>query len=312
MRKRIGIIGLGDIAQKVYLPILSKHEKVEIVGLMSRSDSTVQKFAELFRINNAYTDLSQLFKQEPQAVFIHTPTETHADIVNQCLQQGIDVYVDKPLSYEINESFEMVEAAERQGRLLAVGFNRRFAPRYVEAKSWLQKAGGFNSCVVQKHRTKLQKHSAKHTLYDDLIHMLDLQVWLNNGKYSVESYNQKTDELGRLLHATGSLRLGDASGFFSMDRNAGVDLEKLELHGNGRSVEVVNLEHTVLYDPVNGELVKKFGSWDDILYRRGFVGVVDHFLDSLDDHTRCSIRGDQVLSSHELVEQLLLRVEQRK
>ncbi|MEX2460512.1 MAG: Gfo/Idh/MocA family oxidoreductase [Paenibacillaceae bacterium] len=308
MRKRIGIIGLGDIAQKVYLPLLSKHEQVEIVGIMSRSESTVQKFAKLYRIDNAFTELSELFKQDPQAVFIHTPTETHADIVKQCLQQGIHVYVDKPLSYEISESIEMIETAEQYGRLLAVGLNRRFAPRYVEAKAWLEEAGGFNSCVVQKHRTKLQKHSAKHTLYDDLIHMLDLQVWLNNGEFALESYHQKVEEQGKLLHASGSLRLGDASGFFSMDRNAGFDLEKLELHGSGRSVEVVNLEHAVLYDKVHGERVQNFGSWDDVLYRRGFVGVVNHFLHAVDEPTSCSIRADQVLPSHELVEQLLLRV----
>jgi virulence factor len=306
MKKRIGIIGLGDIAQKVYLPILSRHEQVEIVGLLSRSEATVQRFANLYRINNAYTELNDLLKQAPQAVFVHTPTETHAEIVKQCLLHGIDVYVDKPLSYEISESIEMVEAAERYGRVLAVGFNRRFAPRYVEAKNWLEEAGGFNSCVVQKHRTKLQNHSAKHTLYDDLIHMLDLQVFLNNGDFSVEAYKQKTDDQGRLLHASGVLCLGEASGFFSMDRNAGVDLEKLELHGGGRSVEVTNLEYAVQYDKLHGERVVHFGSWDDILYRRGFVGVVEHFLQALDDPANCQIRADQVLSSHELVEQLLL------
>ncbi|QGQ98107.1 gfo/Idh/MocA family oxidoreductase [Paenibacillus psychroresistens] len=308
MRKRIGIIGLGDIAQKVYLPILSKHEQVEIVGLMSRSETTVQRFSSLYRIENAFTELNDLFNQEPQAVFVHTPTETHAEIVKQCLQQGIDVYVDKPLSYEISESVDMVETAERYGRLLAVGFNRRFAPRYVEAKAWLEEAGGFNSCVVQKHRTKLQKHSSKHTLYDDLIHMLDLQVYLNNGIFDVETYKQKSDEQDRLLHASGVLSLGEASGFFSMDRNAGGDLEKLELHGNGRTIEVTNMEHAVLYDKIQGERVISFGSWDDILYRRGFVGVVEHFLQAIEDPSGCQIRADQVLSSHDLVEQLLLRV----
>jgi virulence factor len=293
----------------VYLPILSKHEQVKIVGLLSRSDATVQKFANIHRIDNAYTELGELLKQEPQAVFVHTPTETHAEIVKQCLQHGVDVYVDKPLSYDIRESIEMVEAAKRYGRLLAVGFNRRFAPRYVEAKTWLEEAGGFNSCVVQKHRTKLQKHNAKYTLYDDLIHILDLQVWLNDGEFTLESYNQKTAEQGKLLHASGVLRLGQASGFFSMDRNAGFDLEKLELHGSGRSVEVTNLEHAVHYDRVHGERVFHFGSWDDILYRRGFVGVVDHFLQSLDNHAECQIRADQVLSSHELVEHLLRKAE---
>jgi virulence factor len=306
MKKRIGIIGLGDIAQKVYLPLLAKNEQVEIVGLMSRSEATVQSCAKKYRINNAFTDLPSLLKQKPQAVFVHTPTETHGDIVKQCLLHGVDVYVDKPLSYEISESYEMAKVAGQCGRLLAVGFNRRFAPRYVETKAWLAEAGGFNSCVAQKHRTKLQKHSAKHTLYDDLIHMLDLLVWLNNGQYTIKAYHQKIEEQGKLLHASGSLLLGEASGFFSMYRNAGQDLEKLEIHGSGRSVQVVNLEHAIFYDTINGERVRSFGSWDDILYRRGFVGVVDHFLQSIDDPMQCTIRADQVMPSHELVEKLLL------
>jgi virulence factor len=309
IKTRIGIIGLGDIAQKVYLPILSRHDQVDIVGLLSRSEATVQRFGEMYRIDNTYTDLVALLKQDPQAVFVHTPTETHGEIVKQCLLHGIDVYVDKPLSYEISESAELADLAGKHNRLLAVGFNRRFAPRYVEAKAWLQEAGGFNSCVAQKHRTKLQTHSAKMTLYDDLIHMLDLLVWLNDGQFTLEGYRQKTEIQGRLLHASGSLRLGEANGFFSMDRNAGQDLEKLELHGSGRSIEVVNMEKAVFFDAKHGERVRNFGSWDDILYRRGFVGVVDHFLLSLDNPSQCQIRADQVMPSHQLVEQLLLELQ---
>jgi virulence factor len=309
VKKRIGIIGLGDIAQKVYLPILAKHEQVDIVGLMSRTEATVERIGEQYRIAHRFTDLTSLLKQEPQAVFIHTPTETHVEIVKQCLQHGVDVYVDKPLSYHLSESLELAKMAEELNQLLCVGFNRRFAPRYVEAKAWLQEVGGFNSCVAQKHRTRQQKHSAKHTLYDDLIHMLDLLVWLNeDNQLTLEAFLQKTDEQNKLLHASGSLRLGEASGFFSMDRNAGSDLEKLELHGGGRSVEVVNLESAIFYDRNSGERVQHFGSWDDVLYRRGFVGVVEHFLQSLDDRQQCQIRADQVIPSHELVEQLILRL----
>jgi virulence factor len=304
MKKRIGIIGLGDIAQKVYLPLLSRHNGVEIVGLMSRSLATVEHIGEQYRIANRYTDLASLFKQEPDAVFVHTPTETHKDIVIQCLKMGIDVYVDKPLSYEISESIAMNRAAELHDRLLCVGFNRRFAPRYVEAKAWMTEAGGFSTGVAQKHRTRLQKHNVKHTLYDDLIHLLDVLVWLNDSRFSLQSYKQKTDIAGKLLHASGSLNLGEASGFFSMDRRAGQDLEKLELHGSGRSVQIVNLENAVFYDQQEGERIRSFGSWDDVLYRRGFAGIVDHFLQALDDRSHCQIRADQTMPTHELVEKL--------
>ncbi len=49
-KKRIGLIGLGDIAQKVYLPLLSVNEQVEIVGIMSSTPATVERMKAKYRI----------------------------------------------------------------------------------------------------------------------------------------------------------------------------------------------------------------------------------------------------------------------
>jgi virulence factor len=305
MKKRIGIIGLGNIAQKVYLPILSTHPQAEIVGIMSRKAETVNKLGEQYRLNEKFSVLDQLLDKKPDAVFVHSPTETHYEIVLQCLKKGIHVYVDKPFSYSIKESHEMAKTAEDRGLLLAAGFNRRFAPHYMEAKKMMLESGGYTSCIAQKHRTKLQNLTAKETLYDDLIHMLDLLVWMNDGKFELAHYRQEVNEQGRLLHASGILKLGHASGIFSMDRNAGHDLEKLELHGNGSSIEITNMESAKFSSHKTGENSKGFGSWDDILYRRGFTGIVNHFLESLDKPSECLVAGDKVLKTHELVDQLI-------
>lgn len=64
-----------------------------------------------------------------------------------CIEKGIAVYVDKPLSYDVRQNLEMTAFAEAQAVLLAVGFNRRFAPHYVAAKAWLEEAGGFSQCA---------------------------------------------------------------------------------------------------------------------------------------------------------------------
>lgn len=312
MKKRIGIIGLGDIARKAYLPVLASHERVEIVGIMSRTPATVAAVCAQFRIAAGTADLQELLRLEPEAVFIHAPTETHAALAIECLRQGIDVYVDKPLSYDIRQSAAMVEAAEKSGRLLAVGFNRRFAPLYAEAKAWIGEAGAFQLCSAEKHRVKQQRHSAKETLYDDLIHMLDLLVWLGGDRWDVRAYTQSVDEAGRLRFASGSLAFADCAGVaeaeglgsFAMARSAGCDLERLELHGAGRSAQVVNLEQASFSDKTSGTRQKTFGSWDSVSFRRGFTGAVEHFLDSLDAPSSCTIRADKVWSVHRLVEEL--------
>ncbi|PYI53042.1 Gfo/Idh/MocA family protein [Paenibacillus flagellatus] len=304
MKKRIGMIGLGDIAAKAYLPVLAHHPRAELTAIMSRSEATVERIGDAFRVARRHTELSGLLGEELDAVFVHSPTETHAAIVTACLDRGVHVYVDKPLSYRLDESERMTETAARRGKLLAVGFNRRFAPLYVEAKRWLDEAGGFDLCIAQKHRTKRQSLSAKETLYDDFIHMADLLLWLGASPGEVTSWAAERDGEGRLLHASGSLRFGSAVSFVSMNRRAGGDLERLELHGGGRSAEIVNLESAVLRDPQGGERSSRFGSWETVPHRRGFAGIVDHFLDSLDEPDRCEVAAERVIATHRLVERL--------
>lgn len=307
---RIGIVGLGDIAEKAYLPVLASHEGVEIAGVVSRSEATAERVGSKYRVVNRFTELSKLLALEPEAVFVHSPTETHHDIVMQCLKAGAAVYVDKPLSYEIRESEAMTEYADRTGRLLAVGFNRRFAPLYRQAKDWMEEAGGFELCAADKHRPKKQKHGARMTLYDDLIHMVDLTAWLCGGHDRLEDYRQTVDGDGRLVYAAGRMMASEGGGLasFSMARGAGLDLERLELHGSGRSAQVVNLERGMFASAQTGAREAGFGSWDSVSYRRGFTGAVEHFLAGLSRPEECELRADRVLASHYLIERMLQKV----
>lgn len=305
-RTRVGIIGLGGIASKVYLPLLSTHSKVEIAGVMNRSIERVENVQQAYRLNNGTTDIKELLSWELDAVFVHTATEAHFEIVMQCLEQGLAVYVDKPLSYKLRESEEMTAFAEAQGLLLGVGFNRRFAPMYQKAKEWMRAGGGYDSLTVTKHRTGIQDRPAAETIYDDLIHMLDLLYWYSDGDVELLQHWIRKTDTDRLLHASGAVKLGrTAYGRYDMVREAGADLEKIELHGRGRSVEVVNMEIARYAERGGLEQQEMFGSWDGILARRGFAGAVDHFLASIETPDDCLISASHVMESHELAEQLI-------
>lgn len=127
-RKRVAMVGIGDIARKVYLPLLSRHEQAEVVGVLSHSPATVQGAVGMYRLPKGTTDLNELLSWDLDAVFVHSPTPTHYEIVTQCLEHGLSVYVDKPLSYELEQSRRMAELAEDKGLLLAVGFNQPVCP----------------------------------------------------------------------------------------------------------------------------------------------------------------------------------------
>jgi len=304
-RKKIALVGLGDIARKVYLPLLSRHDDAEVVGVLSSSPATVQGTVSSYRFPKGTTDLDELLSWDLDAVFVHSPTPSHYEIVTKCLNRGVAVYVDKPLSYNLEESVRLSELAREKELLLAVGFNRRFAPMYAAAKAWLEKAGGISHCSAVKHRTKLQKGSSRETVHDDLIHMLDLLLWLCGGDYELLRGSLRSNEEGRLLQASGMLGwTGGAVGMYSMIREAGADLEKLELHGSGRSVEVTDMERAVLYEQGALPRTQGFGSWDTVLERRGFSGVVNHFLKNIDTPEDCGISAAAVLPSHMLAAEL--------
>lgn len=249
-KTRVAIAGLGGIARKVYLPLLAAHQGVDIVGVMNRSQEPVSSVMEQYRLPRGTTDVKEMLAWEPEAVFIHAATEAHFDLVMACIEKGIAVYVDKPLSYDVRQNLEMTAFAEAQAVLLAVGFNRRFAPHYVAAKAWLEEAGGFSQCAAIKHRTGYDRRPAAQTVYDDLIHMLDLLLWLGGDDYELLHSSLNTTSEGYMDAAFGTVRLGNATGSYSMSRQAGADIEKLELHGAGRSVEVTNMEQAVFMQKI--------------------------------------------------------------
>lgn len=120
VRKRVALIGIGDIARKVYLPLLSRHDQAEIVGVLSHSSATVQRAVQTYRLQKGTTDLNELLSWDIDAVFVHSPTPTHYELVTRCLEHGVSVYVDKPLSYDLEESRRMAELAENKGLLLGL------------------------------------------------------------------------------------------------------------------------------------------------------------------------------------------------
>ncbi|OPA74617.1 dehydrogenase [Paenibacillus selenitireducens] len=304
MTLRIGMIGLGDIAQKVYLPLLSTNSNIEIAGVMSTTQRTVDHMMQQYRLPFGTTNISQLFERNLDAMFIHSPTPSHYELVMACLAKQIPVYVDKPLSYDLHESQAMAAMAEEKGVLLGVGFNRRFAPRYIDAKQWIEQNGGFEWCAIQKHRTRQQNHHAKQSVYDDLIHILDMMLWLGGTRYELGTHSLRIDNDGKMRSASGFVNFGEAEGSYSMVRKTGFDLEKLEVYGHGRSAEVVNMENAVFYEAGTRPEQLYFGSWDTVLHRRGFEGAVNHFLSNLNTPEQCSIRADLVMESHVLAERI--------
>ncbi|GHF66068.1 hypothetical protein GCM10018790_49920 [Kitasatospora xanthocidica] len=167
-RLPVGVIGLGDIAQKAYLPVLTALPGLDL-RLMTRDAAKLDRIGDAHRIapEQRFTDLGELIASGIRAAFVHAATDQHVPIVERLLTAGVDVYVDKPLDYTLDGARRLVDLADRTGRSLMVGFNRRHAPGYVQAKERPR-----DLIVLQKNREGLPE-AARTLVYDDFIHVAD-------------------------------------------------------------------------------------------------------------------------------------------
>ncbi len=304
---RIGLIGLGDIAEKAYLPLVAGHARTELVGVSSRSATAVDSVLSRYRIPFGTTDHRELLERDLDLVMVHAATGAHFELVGECLRRGIPTYVDKPLSADLSEAEALAGLADERGVLLAVGFNRRFAPALRTARYWI--SGSPRWFSLEKHRPSLQDAPARHTVYDDAIHLLDLAVWLlgeESDRLEQEDLLLRTDAHGRMLTCAALLGTAGASGSLAMHRRSGADLERLELHGDGRSAAVTDLERLELRRDGRIQLPPA-PSWESVAHRKGFAALLEHVLDSLASPESCEVAASRVLPAHRLAERLLTR-----
>lgn len=301
---RIAIVGLGSIAQKAYLPVLTARDDVELV-LCTRNGEKLRALSTTYRVSETAATAEQLLGMRIHAAFVHTSTESHVAISSVLLRAGIHVYVDKPIAYSYAEAERLVEIAERAGRILMVGFNRRFAPMY----SRVQARGIPRIVLLQKNRTPLPD-AARRFVFDDFIHVIDTLRFFAR---------DRTDDVrvsGRAPHAPDSqlhdlivqLDSGDCTGIGIMNRDSGITEEVLEVMAPGNKWLVRDLSTTV-HHAGGEERVQHFGDWDSVLHRRGFPQIVQHFLDCVRENRTPSPSARNSLETHALCERVMLELE---
>lgn len=123
---RIAFAGTGYI-QHYHARGLQAAEGVELTAVLSGHPENARKFAQEYNIPKVYEDISEM-SHDPDinAVVISTPNAFHAPYALELLNQGKDVFLEKPMAMNVAESLEIKQAAERNDRLVMVGHMWRF------------------------------------------------------------------------------------------------------------------------------------------------------------------------------------------
>ncbi|HAV22914.1 MAG: hypothetical protein A2X67_12090 [Ignavibacteria bacterium GWA2_55_11] len=189
-RVRIGVVGLGNIAQTAHLPILSRLQDAQLVAVCDQEKSRAQFVAEKFGVRRWYTDFDKMLKEEEgmSAVHICTPTKVHHDIAIAALESKKDVLVEKPLARTMTEALAINAAAKKHHRKLMVGMNNRFRPDSMILKTFIEehaigkifytKAGWFRKLPAQGVWLTRKEQSGGGVVLDLGIVMFDLAFWM--------------------------------------------------------------------------------------------------------------------------------------
>lgn len=131
---RMAVVGTGALGRH-HARILSEMESVTLVGVADSNPIAASDVATRCH-TEAVTDYHDLLDRV-DAVVVAVPTSAHLPVASAFLEEGIDVFVEKPIALNLEQAEQLVELAESRQCLLQVGHVERFNPALVAARPHL-------------------------------------------------------------------------------------------------------------------------------------------------------------------------------
>lgn len=302
---RVGIVGLGHIAHIAELPALAEMKQIEITAAYDYSYEAVEAAMAKYKIGKGCRSFEEFLETEMDCAFVLTPKTTHYDYVIPLLEKGLDVFCEKPLALTLKKSREMVEAAEKNNRILMVALNRRYAPVYAKVKEAFKDAPP-DVIIAQKNRNGTEYRAT----LENAIHMVDLMRYFCGEAVSVEAHSIFTDNeyedlvTAQIVFDSGSI------GILTASRRAGQWVEKIDCYGGYRSAFVNAPDSVTIVDKdveVKTVMTPLALGWARVEDKMGFTQEVKHFIECVTERKQPITNGRDAYKTHELLHEILVK-----
>jgi len=136
---RIGFIGAGKQAQRAHIRNYAILQDCTLAAIADPDQQLAQKVAMRYGIQNAYSSHKEMLANEHlDAVVVTLPPLPFAErILHDLIEAGVHVFTEKPLAYSV-EAGKRLAAAEKSGKLFAIGYHRRSDPAVMHAKAEIE------------------------------------------------------------------------------------------------------------------------------------------------------------------------------
>lgn len=319
---KIGIIGVGNISNSHIGGYLA-NPNVELTAFCDINEQRLKEKGEKYGVTHLYTDVEEMVKAEKlDAVSVCTWNCAHAKCSIAALNAGIHVLCEKPMAMNAKEAEEMMAAAEKSGKLLMVGFVRRygndmdilrdfihadfFGDFYYAKAVYIRRNGNPGGWFSDKSR------SGGGPLIDLGVHVVDFVRYAMGNPKPVSVYGATFQKLGNRSHlkATDAYRSADrtendicdvedlATALIRFDNGAVLNLEAsftLNVDDDRGIIELFGEKGGAKIDPELKLYSEANGYMTDIALKAktalDFGGLfqkeIDHYVDCLLGKTEC-------------------------
>jgi len=178
---KVAVIGVGGWG-KNHARVL--HDIGVLSAICDADADRSKKIADLYN-TNLYLSVDELLHEERSldACIICTPTKTHSVVAKKVIESGINIFVEKPLSFSTMECEEMVSAAGKKGVILTSGYIERFNPAVQDFKQIIDRKQYGDLIMMEFHRENRMPLHIRDVgiIYDTSVHDIDTAMFLFNG-----------------------------------------------------------------------------------------------------------------------------------
>ncbi len=255
----VGFIGAGSFAQSMLLPPL-KALGVTFQGVMTAEPANARSVARRSGFAYAASDADEILRDAAvDAVFVATRHDSHADYVVRALHAGRHVFVEKPLAISMDQLRTVEAAAVASGRVLTVGFNRRFSPSFVAVREHFRDVreplviqfrvhAGF---IPKGHWVQAPAQGGR--IVGEVCHFIDIMQYLTEAR-PVKVYTEsiRTENVQAMNADNVVITVGFSDGSvgtvqYLANGDSAVPKEYCEVYGGGRTAIMDNYRSVKLF-----------------------------------------------------------------
>lgn len=184
----VGVVGVGKMGGS-HLSMINAHPQVRVAGVCDSTGYVLDVLGKYTGLPT-FADYSAMLAQpDLNAVIISTPTQSHASMINEAFNRGLDVFCEKPLCLDPRDSRQLADRALAEGFVTQVGYHNRYVGAFREVRRLLdeQAIGEVTHVLAEAYGPVVLKEKgvtwrSRRTegggcLYDYAAHPIDLVNW---------------------------------------------------------------------------------------------------------------------------------------